>query len=235
MPPEKQILVIQHTVTEKLGILEQHLKNINVTYNYVKPFLGDILPANSNEFAGLIVLGGPQSGYQEMEYPYLIDEKRYIKQALQKNTPILGICLGSQLIAECLGSKIYPDAQMQIGWNEVHLSENTIAKAYDSELSHTIKPLHWHQDIYEIPRDSISLGYSKFTESEGFIYKNNVLGLLFHLEPTLDQIKEMIHAFPDDVLASKINKKYFIKESEKNIVQMHRSGNVIFSKWCALL
>jgi GMP synthase (glutamine-hydrolysing) len=82
MPPEKQILVIQHTVTEKLGILEQHLKNINVTYNYVKPFLGDILPANSNEFAGLIVLGGPQSGYQEMEYPYLIDEKRYIKQAL---------------------------------------------------------------------------------------------------------------------------------------------------------
>ena len=109
MKESKKVLVIQHTDKESLGIIGVQLLNYGIDYSYIKPFYGEDLPLDVNMFSGLIILGGPQSAYQEKEFPYLAKEKDFIKKAIDENIPILGICLGSPLLADILGSRLAPD------------------------------------------------------------------------------------------------------------------------------
>ena len=232
MTGSKTVLVIQHSDKESLGILGIQLVSSGIDYSYVRPFSGEKLPVDLNMFSGLIILGGPQSAYQENEFPYLSEEKAFLKKAIVHNLPMLGICLGSQLIAETLGSSVSAGPKMQVGFEPVNFNKSFLDNhAIQGITNYQVHPLHWHKDIYNIPPESSVLASSENTQVEGFVWKDNVWGLLFHLEPELAQIEDMANHFTHDLLEAGISKVKLLRSAEEYLQETHKTGEAIFSNW----
>ncbi len=169
-------------------------------------FLGE-LPKDLS-FDLLIVLGGPLSANENIDW--LDNEKDFIQKALSKDKLILGICLGAQLIAKLLGAKIARNSVKEIGWFPITCADNF--------LSPTLKVFHWHGETFDLPKDSELLASSEACKNQAFAYKDNVLGLQFHLEMNLDSLNEIITHCSDELVAGKyIQNKRQILGGEANI------------------
>ena len=118
-----QIKILQNVHCEDLGIIYQVLKNYGFESHYVQSYAGEAVPKALDDAVALIVMGGPMGVYEHARYPFLLEEMRLIEVALKAQKPVLGICLGSQLIAATLGAKVTQGAVKEIGWHKVELSE----------------------------------------------------------------------------------------------------------------
>lgn len=137
-------------------------------------------------------MGGPMGIYDTNEFPWLSDEKKFISKAIKDNKTVLGICLGSQLIADILGSKVFSNNQKEIGWFDIKLTEqaknNMLTNSFDPEFT----AFHWHGDTFDLPENSTQLFYSEACRNQGYIYKEKVLGIQFHFEVTEKTLIEMV-------------------------------------------
>ncbi|BBI32788.1 type 1 glutamine amidotransferase [Cohnella abietis] len=151
---------------------------------------------NSMDF--LIILGGPMSAYEEDRYPWLIQEKEFIRQAIQLEKKILGICLGAQLLAELLGGKVYPAAHKEIGWHQVIRTEDR--HHWFNEMPMYFHSFQWHGDTFDLPKGAKLLAYSEACEHQAFGYGDNILGLQFHLETTPVCLTTMLKEWSDEIV-----------------------------------
>lgn len=185
------IHTLMHVPFEGLGCMEQWISKNNHTTSYTR-FYEDYHLPNPDEIDWLIVMGGPMGVYDEAVYPWLAEEKAFIKQAIEKGKTVIGICLGSQLIAEVLGAKVYPNKQKEIGWFDLHLTEDGKNLEFLKGFEEKFPVFHWHGDTYDLPAGSIRLFSSEVCLNQAFLYNENVLGLQFHFEATADTLKEMV-------------------------------------------
>jgi GMP synthase (glutamine-hydrolysing) len=170
------VLILQHAEGEWIGSMEHWFADKEYSLSTIRLDHDEQLPEESS-FDWLIVMGGPMSVYDESGYPWLVAEKQFIREAIDQNKTVLGICLGGQLIANALGATVKANSQQEIGWYEVH------KVAAEAEwLPETFKPLSWHGDMFEVPEKATSLAYSKVTPSQGFAFNERVIALQFHLE-----------------------------------------------------
>ncbi len=180
-----------HVPYEGLGCIETWISKNNHSVSYTKLYEGIKLP-ELEDFDWLIVMGGPMGVYDESNFPWLKAEKKFIRQAIDSGKTVIGICLGSQLIAEVLGAKVYPNKQKEIGWFEIQqVFENRnhpILKSFIPKFP----VFHWHGDTFDLPTGSIRLFESEGCTNQAFIYHENVLGLQFHFEVTAETMKEML-------------------------------------------
>jgi GMP synthase (glutamine-hydrolysing) len=131
----------------------------------------------------LVVLGGPIGAYEEDRYPFLAPEIALIKTRLEQKQPVLGICLGAQLMARALGAKVYPSGGKEIGWLPLELS--TAGKASSlGKLKPGAAVLHWHGDTFDLPANAVHLASSAQTRNQAFAIGRHGLALQFHLEAT---------------------------------------------------
>ncbi len=184
-----RIHYLQHVPFEGLGYIENWAKAKNYILTSTKFYENWTLP-NIEDFDWLIIMGGPMGVYQEDEYSWLKAEKQFIKAAIKKNKVVIGICLGSQLIAEALGAKVYPNTKKEIGWFPVSLTENKLSLT--DNLPKLFEVLHWHGDTFDLPKGAIHLMQTDVCKHQAFIYKDRVIGLQFHLESTPESLKQMI-------------------------------------------
>ena len=180
----KRVLVLQHAQPEHPGLILEALQDVGATAETIRTDLAQTTPTTLENYAGLIIMGGPQSVYQEDKFPYLRAEKQLARQAIDNNIPLLGICLGSQVIADVLGSEVHPGPAPEIGWKPIQRSEQAANDPILSPLPETFTPLHWHGDIYDLPTGATPIASSEMTATQGFTYNQNVYALLFHLEMT---------------------------------------------------
>jgi GMP synthase-like glutamine amidotransferase len=138
-------------------------------------------------------MGGPMSVGDESEYAWLTAEKHFIKEAIAENKTVLGICLGSQLIANVLGAKVYPNKKKEIGWFPVSLTEEGKSNRITKDLPPEMIVLHWHGDTFELPEGAIHLIKTDVCSNQAFVYNNKVVGLQFHFEATPDSLQTMIN------------------------------------------
>ncbi|MFQ3576735.1 MAG: type 1 glutamine amidotransferase [Cytophagales bacterium] len=147
----------------------------------------------------LVIMGGPQSVYEEEKFPWLKTEKAYIKDKIEEKIPVLGICLGAQLIANALSSNVYPNQEKEIGWHAVWFTEQAKSEIIGLKLPHSLEVFHWHGDTFDLPNHAIPLAWSEATQNQGFLIDNHVIALQFHLEMDEASIHGMSETFESEL------------------------------------
>jgi len=183
---------LQHVPFEGLGCIEPWLIQSGHDVSCIRLWAGDGFPA-AEKIDGLIVMGGPMGVYDEAAYPWLVEEKAFIKQIIAQDKPVLGICLGGQLIAEVLGAKVGRNKQREIGFLPVAGD----GKIFPAEFM----AFHWHGDTFGIPDGATHLASSPACGNQAFIYKDNVLGIQFHLETTEESLLALCKNCADEITA----------------------------------
>lgn len=185
----KKLLVLQHVAHELLGTFNPLLKRAGFRIRYVNFARHPDAQPSLDDYDGMIVLGGPMSVNDAGELPHLITEMRLIETAIKRNLPVLGICLGAQLIAKTLGAEVYPNQEKEIGWYDVSPTRAAENDALLTDFQEHEKIFQWHGDTFDIPKTSRHLAFSTLCANQAFRYGTSVYGFQFHLEVD----KPMIH------------------------------------------
>lgn len=179
--PARRVLVLQHHPLEHAAAYAEALARAGARVDVVRSFAGDRCPSALAPYDGLIVMGGPMSVNDDEKHPWLADERALVTQAIAADTPTLGVCLGSQLIAAVAGAPVSPGPQAEIGW---YVITPTPAAGDDSLFGETVPfaALEWHRDAFPLPRGAVALASSAQYPVQAFRIGRRVYGLLFHLE-----------------------------------------------------
>lgn len=178
----KSILVVQHVAHEPLGTLHALLRQGGFRIRYVNYARDPAVQVDVTRYDGLIVLGGPMSVYQAEQYPHLLAELDLIRRAIDAHKPVLGICLGAQLIAHALGATVGPMPALEIGWYDVDLNDDGSADPMLGELARSEPIFQWHRDGFTLPAGAVALASSRGCPVQAFRYGTSVYALQFHLE-----------------------------------------------------
>ena len=175
----KTAIAIRHVHFEDLGAFEPVLRDAGYQIRYCDIGL-DEPGAVAADADLLVVLGAPIGAYEEEKYPILIDELRLLGQRLSASLPVLGICLGAQLMARALGARVYPGKSREIGWAPIELTD----AAHRTPLHHLegLPVLHWHGDTFDLPEGATRLASTGITLNQAFAAGSTALGLQFHVE-----------------------------------------------------
>lgn len=189
-----KILVIQHVANEGLGLFEEEIKKANLTYETLLVSQAMVWPSSTKleEYGGLIILGGPMGAYEENKYPWMKKELLVIQEALRQKKPMLGICLGAQLIAKVAGARVIPGPKKEIGWFPIRVDDwfykrNPAFFQIDHTKSHMV--FHWHSDTFDIPLEGYRLAWNDNYPNQAFCFQGNAIGLQFHPEVTLEMVR----------------------------------------------
>ena len=178
----KTVLVLQHVPHEGPGSLNSLLQTAGFRIHTLKFWPeAETEPAPEN-YQGLIVLGGPMGVYEADKYPHLAMEKKLLEGAVKKDLPVLGICLGAQLIANALGATVYPSGIKEIGWYDLAPTADGKNDPLFHHLSANEKVFQWHGDTFDLPNGAVHLASSPLCTNQAFRYGRNVYALQFHLE-----------------------------------------------------
>ena len=178
----KKLLVLQHVAHELLGTLNPLLKRSGFRIRYVNFARHPDAKPNLDGYNGLVILGGPMSVNDAGRLAHLNTEMRLIEEALQRNLPVLGICLGAQLIAKTLGADVYPNLEKEIGWYDVSPTDEAESDPLLLEFKETERIFQWHGETFDIPKSTRHLAFSSLCANQAFRYGDNVYGFQFHLE-----------------------------------------------------
>lgn len=194
-----QVHYFQHVPFETPGMIAGWAESRGHILTGTHFYVPDAALPEIGQIDRLIIMGGPMNIYEEARYPWLKEEKQFIKKALDRHIPILGICLGAQLLADSLGAKVYPGRDKEIGWFPVTISaeQETPFRVLPEQLD----VLHWHGDTFSLPEGARRTASSKVTANQAFVFRKNVIGLQFHLEVADDNIRRLIRHSQDELVA----------------------------------
>lgn len=162
---------------------------------------GSFLPGSLTGFDALVILGGPMNVYEEGTYPYLRQVDRLIKEAVRKGYPVLGACLGGQLIAKALDAPVTTNPLQEIGWYNIHLTAAGCNSPFFKGLPGAFPVFHWHSDTFALPGGADQLAATRDCANQAFSYGSRVLAVQFHLEITPKIIKKWNRAWAEDIEA----------------------------------
>ena len=182
----KPILAIEQDPTlPGLGLLGRVVRGRGLPLVSAHAWEGDLENLRAGDFAGIVPLGGSRQSWDEERLPYLRDERALLREAVDEGVPVLGICLGAQVLARTLGAEVRPAEQPEVGWLPV---EATPGAAGDPQLGHLREPAgvyQWHLDVFDLPDGAVHLARSERSEHQAFRYGERTWGLQFHPEVDL--------------------------------------------------
>lgn len=217
---------IYHAPFEGLGYIADWIKERNHGLTETHIYRQERLPDKS-DFDMLVIMGGPMNVYEEQLYPWLKDEKVLIRRAIEGDKRVLGICLGAQLVALALDSKVYRNGKPEIGWFPVYLDHGLPADD-PAEQEPAMITFHWHGDTFDLPDKAKRLAYSDATVNQAFSYENRILAIQFHPEVGTGDILRMIQGS-----GTQLKKDVFVQTAnEMTAVTAHIGQNrALLGKW----
>ena len=179
----------KHVPFEDLGSIRSWLMKASYTITCTPFFESADLPV-LQEIDLLIVMGGPMSVNDEKIHPWLVPEKKFIRQMIMSGKPVLGICLGAQLIASAMGAKVYPNSMKEIGWFPVYGIPSDDSSVFCFPQS--LEAFHWHGETFDLPVGATHIAKSDGCKNQAFQLGRSVIGLQFHLETTPQSARELV-------------------------------------------
>jgi GMP synthase-like glutamine amidotransferase len=192
----------QHVEFEGLGSIEEWTSLHSHSLTSTRFFKRFSIPEIS-DIDWLIVMGGSMSVHDEELYPWLKVEKQFIRHAVEAGKTVLGICLGSQLVTEVLGARVYQNEEKEIGWFDIELTCFAKSDKMFFDMENRSKVFHWHGDTFDLPENAIHLAYSNGCKNQAFIYQEKVLALQFHLETTSNSLQQMVESGRNELIKGK--------------------------------
>lgn len=178
----RRVIIFKHVAGEVLGTLNPLLKEQKLNIRYVNFERYPSAEPSLEKYQGLVVFGGWMGVYEADRYRHLKVEMRLIEQALKKDIPILGICLGSQILAHVLGANVRRHEEKEVGWNDIQLTDAGVNDRLLGHFGKTEKVFQMHGDTFDIPSGAVHLASSSLCHGQAFRYGEKAYGLQFHLE-----------------------------------------------------
>ena len=224
-----KVFAFRHVPFEPLGLIADSLAARGIEFEYVDLYERDV-EVSVTDADGLIFMGGPMSVNDDL--PYLRHEMRLIAQAISRGKPVLGVCLGSQLIAKALGARVYPNPVKEIGWYPVQFtaSARTDALFRGFEGAETI--FHWHGETFDLPHGAQWLSFSNACRHQAFRVGSNVYGLQFHLEVTPAMIADWCE---QDANCGDMRELAAPIDPHANAARLAELARTVFGRWSALV
>jgi len=224
-----KILAVHNIACETLGSLEQlftsdgfEIDKINSQRNHV--------PSSSRDYAAVVILGGPMAVYENL--PFLQREQELIRDAIKSNTPVLGICLGSQLIAQAAGGVVYKGKQKEIGWHSVYVTPASSNDIFRGVIDKTIRVFQWHGDTYDLPSNAKILAYSDLYPQAFRI--GSAVGVQFHLEVDRPLIESWMREYSAELNTEKI-KPATILPSPGELEELSKRCKTVYDNFIKVL
>jgi GMP synthase (glutamine-hydrolysing) len=224
-----RILTVRHVPFEHLGLISSVLKGRGLEYTYLDWYRDPKAQCTVDSYAGLIVMGGPMSANDNLDY--IARELRLIEEALSLNKPVLGICLGSQLIAKTAGARVYRNFVKEIGWAPIYWTEAARQDCLFAGLDQAETVFHWHGETFDLPAGAQWLAWSDACSHQAFRI-GSAHGLQFHLEVTAEMVSDWLsqQANAGDVagLTESIDPGF-------NAERLAELSAIVFGRWCELV
>ena len=183
------LVVLRHVPHEGPGLIEDMLEGRGLPYRIIDVF-DEGVPLSAAGFSGLVSMGGPMSvndGLEEIER-----ERTLLLEAMERNIPILGVCLGAQIIASARGARVYAGDDPEVGWGEVTLTESGMTDPILAGVDRILPVFHWHGETFDLPEDAVHLASSEMFENQAFRVKGKTYGLQFHLEVDEEMVRDWV-------------------------------------------
>lgn len=231
----KRVLFVQHGFEDGPGLFAKVMADSGVTLEVVHPWRGERMPTHLDNFEGLALGGGSMSAYEGDQLPYLKDEMALIRTARTLGKPVLGMCLGAQLMANALGGLVYANKEKEIGFFEVTFTAAAETDPLWHGLTAPFSPAHWHGDTFRLPEGAIRLASSALTANQLFVMDENLYGFQFHLEFDLPTVGEMLKGDADYLKANGVDPQEMLRQATEHLPKVEALARKVFGRWVGLL
>jgi GMP synthase (glutamine-hydrolysing) len=226
----KKIICIQNIACETLGTLEGLMRSEGYGISKIQASR-DPIPKSAEEFSAVIILGGPMSVYDGIKY--LNEEQGLIRDSIQRKIPTLGICLGSQLIAEAIGGMVHKGIKKEIGWHRVSLTKKGLNSLFKGLNRTHFRVFQWHGDTYTLPPKTEILAYSSLYP-QAFRF-GTAYGLQFHLEVTTDMIRSWLKEYNKEINEERLRTEEILPRNEDDIQKLVRRCELVWSNFSRII
>ncbi len=227
----KPVAIFRHLPIEGPGYFATFLDNNHIPWRLIKIDAGEKPPASIDEFSGLVFMGGPMSVNDDL--PWIESSLALIRQAIATDVPVLGHCLGGQLMAKALGAVISANPVKEMGWSEVSVPDNPVARSWFDDLS-TFLSFHWHGETFSLPRGATCILSSPYCENQAFALGTH-LGMQCHVEMTERMIRDWCSVGAEEIASLNESSVQSIAEIEKNlperVAELNAVAERLYIKW----
>lgn len=228
----KPVAIFRHALTEGPGYFATFLQHHGIPWVLIKVDEGQPLPHQVPDYSGLVFMGGPMSVNDDL--PWIRQEFELIREAVQREIPVLGHCLGGQLMAKALGGEVRKNPVKEIGWGEVKVEDNPAAKSWLGDAPNTFLSFHWHGETFTLPPGAARILSSQWCENQAFALGRH-LGLQCHMEMTPELIKSWCETGAREIAANKgpsvQTAQAMQSDLENRVQQLQRIADKLYNQW----
>jgi GMP synthase-like glutamine amidotransferase len=228
----KPVAIFRASSTEGPGYFASYLERRSIEWKLVRLDAGDTVPRDARKFSGLVFMGGPMSVNDDL--PWIIPALELVRDAVRKDVPVLGHCLGGQLMAKALGGAVRQSPVKEIGWGEVRVADNQVAREWLGELP-AFETFQWHGETFSIPPGATRVLHNAHCENQAFALGRH-FGMQCHVEMTPELIDTWIETGGEEIAASRSSPAVqdpaeIRRDMAARVAALNQVANRIYDRW----
>jgi len=226
----RSAIALRHVAFEDMGLLAPIMEREGWNISFCEAAVDDLTHRSIRNADLVVVLGGPIGVYETESYPFITQEIALIEHRLRRQLPTLGVCLGAQLMAKALGSRVYSGNVKEIGWGPIRLTEAGTSSCLKC-LGDDAQVLHWHGDTFDLPDAASRLTSNMNYENQAFAFGDNALALQFHLEAEPRQLEEWYVGHAAELAAANVSVTELRAATSNCATALAPRADRVFTEW----